>query len=255
MVLVPAGAFTMGSPKDELGRFSNETQHRVTLTKAFWVSKSPVTQAEWEAVMRWNGSHFKGPRRPVERVTWFDAIVYCNKRSRRERLTPVYALTALKKRNQHISSGEVVPNWEADGYRLLMEAEWEYACRAGSTAAFCNGRLTHKESNPLDPTLDKVGWYAGNSGGPTHDVGLKQPNAWGLYDMHGNVWEWCWDWFTSYPSGSVSDPLGPPSGSYRVIRGGSWGNYAQGCRSAYRSIHDPDGMNIIIGLRLARTLP
>jgi formylglycine-generating enzyme required for sulfatase activity len=252
MVLIPAGTFTMGSPADEVGRLSNETQHQVTLTKAFWVSKYPVTQAGWEAVMGWK-SMFKGPLRPVERVTWFDAIAYCNKRSRRERLRPVYALTALNKDGDHILSGEAVPSWEADGYRLLTEAEWEYACRAGSTTAFCNGGITNMDSSPRDPTLDKVGWYGGNSGGETHDVGLKQPNAWDLHDMHGNVEEWCWDCIGVYPNVPVTDPTGPASGFNRVLRGGGWYGGARLCRSAYRYYSDPGITYDILGLRLSRT--
>ena len=146
-------------------------------------------------------------------------------------------------------------NQSANGYRLLTEAEWEYACRATSQTAFCNGGITNIEFSPPDPNLDQVGWYHGNAGFQTHDVGGKAANAWGLKDMHGNVCEWCWDWNGSYPNGPVTDPVGPGSGSSRVGRGGCWGYDARSCRSAFRAGSWPGFRGGFLGLRLSRTAP
>jgi formylglycine-generating enzyme required for sulfatase activity len=199
-----------------------------------------------------NPSSFTGPNLPVETITWFDAVQYCNAHSIVDGLTPAYTMTDATYDGDHISSATVTWNQAANGWRLLTEAEWEYACRAGSTAAFCNGGISqcHCES---EPTLTQVGWFCGNSGDTTHDVGTRSPNAWGLYDMHGNVWELCWDRYEYY-GGSETDPTGPPSGSLGVIRGGSWSNDAPGCRSAVRSYVPPGSRYFNLGLRLARTV-
>ena len=138
------------------------------------------------------------------------------------------------------------------GYRLPTESEREYACRAGTQTAFWNGDCTEPEGK--DRHLDQVGWYNKNSGGKTHPVGQKPANPWGLYDMHGNVWEWCQDWYGSYPNGSVTDPVGPSTGSYRVMRGGSWSFNARYCRSAYRYYYSPGIRFISVGVRLARSV-
>lgn len=143
MVLVPAGTFTMGSPTDETGRYDNETQHQVTLTKAIYVSKYEVTQADWQAVMGWNESTFPGENRPVEQVTWFDVVSYCNQRSTGDGYTPAYTITSATYDGNHIASATVTWHQPANGYRPLTEAEWEYDCRAGSTTAFCNGGITY----------------------------------------------------------------------------------------------------------------
>jgi len=256
MVRISAGTFTMGSPTNEPGRSSNETQHQVTLTKAIYVSTYEVTQSEWQSVMGWNESRFPGNGKPVEQVTWFDAVSYCNQRSTRDGYTPAYTITGPTMDGNHITSATVTWNQAANGYRLLTEAEWEYACRATSTTAFCNGPITHSAYDcGDDPGLDLVGWYCGNASNTTHDCGSKTANAWGLKDMHGNVCEWCWDrWDGSdYPSGSVEDPLGPPSGSSRVVRGGSWYSIALFCRSAFRNWSYPYYRSSSVGLRLART--
>jgi formylglycine-generating enzyme required for sulfatase activity len=255
MVLIPAGTFTMGSPGNEPGRNSDEVQHQVTLTHAMYVSKYEVTQSEWQAVMGWNTSGFSGANRPVETLTWYDAVSYCNLRSTGQGLIAAYTITGATHSGNHITSATVTWNQAANGYRLLTEAEWEYACRATSTTAFCNGAITNINCSPLDPSLDLVGWYCGNASGVTHDVGGKTANAWGLKDMHGNVWEWCWDWYGAYPTGPLTDPTGPASGSYRGLRGGSWCDYAQYCRSANRGDIYPDSMGHYIGLRLSRTAP
>jgi len=137
-------------------------------------------------------------------------------------------------------------------YRLPTEAEWEYACRAGSNTAFANGGITETGCGH-DPNLDAMGWYCGNSGSKTHPVAQKKPNAWGLYDMHGNVWEWCQDWYGDYPRGHVTDPAGPSSGSLRVNRGGGWSSNAGFCRSAFRDCYSPGFRYGYLGFRLART--
>lgn len=221
--LLPAGTFTMGSPSDELGRRSNETQHEVTLTKVFYMMTTEVTQAQWEAVMGSNPSYFSGcPTCPVEQVSWNDVQLY---------------ITQMNVRGEGI-------------YSLPTEAQWEYAARAGSTTAFYNGHITKPEGD--DPKLDAIGWYSYNSDSKTHTVGQKSPNAWGLYDMSGNVYEWCQDWYGSYSSSAVTDPTGPSSGLARVLRGGGWGNYARRCRSAFRYYGYPDSRYGYIGFRLLR---
>jgi formylglycine-generating enzyme required for sulfatase activity len=253
MVLIPAGTFTMGSPTDEPGRSPVEIQHQVTLTRAIYVSTYEVTQSEWQSVMGWNESSFQGPNRPVEEVTWFDAVKYCNERSAREDKRLVYTITGVRTSGNHITAATVTANWNASGYRLLTEAEWEYACRASSTTAFCNGPITHADHDcGDDPGLDLVGWYCGNAGHTTHDVGGKASNDWGLQDMHGNVLEWCWDLYELYPAGPITDPVGPASGWVRVFRGGGWNHYAPYCRSALRSFITPDHFDFYIGLRVAR---
>ena len=255
MVPIPAGAFTMGSPADEPGRMSNESQHRVTLTKAILVSTYEVMQAEWQAVMGWNESYFQGIGKPVETVTWYDAVSYCNQRSAQDGFASAYTITGVMMGGNHIIEATVTWDQIANGYRLLTEAEWEYACRATSTTAFCNGGIASTSCSTLDPNLGQVGWYCGNAANRTHDCGVKTANTWGLKDMHGNVWEWCWDWNGSYGSGSVSDPTGPPSGYTRVYRGGFFDSSARYCRSAYRGITLPSSREYFLGLRLARTSP
>ena len=226
-VLLPAGTFTMGSPSNEPGRYSNEgPQHQVTLTQPFYMQTTEVTQAQWEAVMGSNPSSFFGcPTCPVERVSWDDAQTYIS-----------------------------YMNTMGEGtYSLPTEAQWEYAARAGSTTAFYNGGITETGCG-YDPNLDAIGWYCYNADSETHQVAGKAPNAWGLYDMSGNVYEWCQDWYSSsyYTSSAVTDPTGPSSGSYRVIRGGGWYGSARACRSADRDAYYPDYRINYLGFRLLR---
>jgi len=221
-VLIPAGTFMMGSPSDELGRRKDELQHKVTITKSFYLQSTEVTQRQWREIMGSNPSRFKdcGDNCPVEQVSWDDAQEFIVKLNERE---------------------------GTDKYRLPTEAEWEYACRAGSTTRFCFG--------DDETTLGEYAWYS-DTGLRPHPVGQKNPNAWGLYDMHGNVWEWCQDRYGDYPSSPVTDPTGPSLGTFRVLRGGSWGDYGLGadCRSALRLSVSPVSRNYGIGFRVARDL-
>jgi len=239
MVWCPVGTFTMGSPSSELGRDSeDEPQHSVTICHGFWIGKYEVTQAQYRAVMGSNSSTFKGDNLPVEEVAWYDAMEFCQK------------LTEIER-----AAGRLPNGYE---YTLPTEAQWEYACRAGTTTALNSGKnLSDKEQCS---EMDEVGWYWHNGGEEnwnnnltcTHPGGQKKPNKWGIYDMHGNVWEWCSDWYGSYPTSPVTDPKGPGTGSYRVLRGGSWYYGADYCRSAYRGNGRPSGNNLVnIGFRVA----
>ena len=221
--LIPSGTFTMGSPEGEPGRYSDETQHQVTLTQSYYMQTTEVTQGQWQTVMGSNPSFYSscGSDCPVESVSWNDAQTF------------ITALNAL---------GEGT-------YRLPTEAEWEYAARAGSTTAFANGPITVMDCS-YDANLNAMGWYCYNSGNTTHPVAEKQANAWGLYDMHGNVCDWCSDWYGSYPAGSVVDPTGPSTGTGRVLRGGGWSNNAQRCRSASRGDLGPSYWYANVGFRL-----
>jgi formylglycine-generating enzyme required for sulfatase activity len=211
---IPPGSFLMGSPPDEEGQLDDETQHRVTLTRGFWLGITPVTQAQWQAVPGGQVSHCQGEGRPVEGVSWDDCQAFCK---------------ALGPR-----------------YRLPTETEWEYACRAGTTTAYCSG-------DGLE-ALKKVGWcsYDGNQGSAkeTRPVGRFQPNAWGLYDPHGNVWEWCADGYGPYPDGDAKDPRGADKGDWRVLRGGSWFNDPGFCRSASRGWDAPNNGLLFFGFRV-----
>ncbi len=187
----------MGSPYDETGRQGDEFQHKVTITRPFRISVTEITQAQWQTVMGINRSQFKGDSLPVEKISWKEALLFCKKLSEKEGRT----------------------------YRLPTEAEWEYACRAGSTNRFAGSE-----------NIENIAWYANNSQSKTHPVGSKEPNAWGLYDMIGNVSEWCLDYYVpDYPEQEVSDPACPAEGKYHVIRGGAWDSFVPGCRNAARS--------------------
>ncbi len=237
MVRIEGGTFTMGSPANEPERCDNEgPQHQVRVS-GFYMGKYPVTQKEWQEVVGANPSYFKGDDLPVEKVSWFKAVQYCNKLSRKEGLVPAYGISCCG------NSRTISWNREANGYRLPTEAEWEYACRAGAATAYNTGAAIS----------DDTGWYSANSGNKTHPAGQKPANTWGLYDMHGNVLEWCWDWYGSYANSAQTDPVGALSGVDRMIRGGSWGNLAQFLRSAYRVHYTPSSRYYFLGFRLARS--
>ena len=237
MVRIRAGSFEMGPPSSELNRGKAERRHRVRLKRDYLLSSTEVTQGQWQAVMGEKPSRFKGEDLPVESVSWIEAVEFCNKLSERERLTPAYRI-----------SGKRV-DWDrsSSGYRLPTESEWEYGCRAGSSTRFWSG--------DSDSGLGRAGWYSSNSGGRPHPVGGMAANPLGLFDVHGNVWEWCWDIYSRYPSGSATDPSGPSKGAYRVERGGSWSSRAQFCRSASRARSDPGLRYDNLGLRPARSTP
>ena len=219
LVWIKSGKFVMGSPTSEAERSDNEIQHTVTLTKGYWMSDHEVTQAEYQAVMGNNPSNFTGDlNRPVEQVSWSDAVEYCHKLTEQER-----------------AAGRITAQ---QAYRLPTEAEWEYAARAETTGA------RHGE-------LDSIAWYRSNSGSQTHPVRQKEPNAWGLYDMMGNVWEWCSDWYGDCSSEGVLDPTGPGSGSIRVHRGNGWSGDTRAARSAFRSGNVPGFRYDAIGFRTA----
>ncbi|MHC6204669.1 formylglycine-generating enzyme family protein, partial [Breznakiellaceae bacterium SP9] len=238
MVLVPAGTFAMGSTN---GYDREKPVHQVSISKPFYISKYEITQKEWTAVMGSNPSYFKGDTLPVEQVSWFDAVEYCNKRSQKEGLTPVYSG----------SGAAITCNFNANGYRLPTEAEWEWAAKGGGK----DGPM-YEYAGGND--VNSVGWYDANSGvrtheAGTHEVGTKAPNSLGIYDMSGNVWEWCWDWYGDYSGGSQTDPIGAASESDRVVRGGGWGDYAQYLRSASRYGNTPtDDRAIDVGFRVVR---
>jgi formylglycine-generating enzyme required for sulfatase activity len=207
----------MGSSTSETERNSDEgPQHRVRITKPYYVGKYEVTQAQYLLVMGMTPGKFKGSDRPVEAVTWNDATEFC-------------------RRLVH-QTGKTV--------RLPTEAEWEYACRAGSTTRFC--------FDESDGPLGDYAWYISNSGRKTHPVGGKRPNAWGLYDMHGNVWEWCADWYDEgyYANSPRENPSGPTNGDSRVLRGGGWYGNGNNCRTAYRHWNGPTNRNYNIGFRV-----
>jgi formylglycine-generating enzyme required for sulfatase activity len=227
LVLIPNGTFMMGSPIEEEGRYDNEMQHKVTISKDYYLGVTEVTQGQYEKLMGTNPSKFQkqvifnkdSSMYPVEKVTWEDAVSFCKR---------------LSELPDEKTAGRV--------YRLPTEAEWEYACRAESETAFHFGG-----SSKLS---DDFAWF-GNSNKQTHPVGQKKPNAWGLYDMHGNVFEWCSDWFNEYPKGAVSDPTGPKEGVLRVFRGGGWEFGATSGRSATRFFTAPLGRGDWIGFRVA----
>ena len=215
MVLIPAGKFMMGLPTTEVG-YEEKTQHKVTLTKPFYMGKYEVTQGQWESMMGNNPSYFKGAKLPVTDVSWDDCQDF------------------IKKLNEK-TNGD---------YRVPTEAEWEYACRAGTTTAYSFGdNITAKNAN----------YNIGVKIVKPVAVGGYKPNAFGLYDMHGNVWEWCEDWYAAYPKESVIDPKGPAKGKYRVLRGGSFFSNALDVRSSARSYNELTYRDAVGGFRLART--
>lgn len=253
---IPAGDFQMGSTA---GHDSEKPLHKVTISKGFFMGKTEVTWAEWKAVMGLdkNPGIFTGDNLPIERVRWYDAVVYCNKRSIQEGLTPCYT----KGRETNPDNWGKVPTeddagWDAitcdftaNGYRLPTEAEWEYAARAGDTTT--DEKVW--SGTRVDSALKDFAWYNGNSGNKTHEVGTKKANSFGLYDMTGNVWEWCWDWDGSYSAGETTDPTGPASGVNRTSRGGSWYSFTDYSTVSRRYSVPPSTRFNYLGFRVVRS--
>jgi len=238
MVLIPGGTFEMGSDK---GAFDEVPVHKVQIT-SFLMDRYEVTQEQFAKAELPDPSHFKNPKSPVDQANWTDAARFCNERSRAEGLTPCY------------DEGKWTCNFDADGYRLPTEAEWEYACRAGTGTRYSFGDDAQ--------ALGQYAWFSENSQKRTHPVGQKKPNAWGLYDMHGNVAEWCQDLFDKeyYQSSPASNPRGPETGPReRVVRGGAWSSSADACRSTYRagnaSLNDTCLSSDALGFRCVRKTP
>jgi formylglycine-generating enzyme required for sulfatase activity len=288
-VYIAPGTFIMGSPSNEEGRDDDEIQHQVTLTRGFYLQTTEVTQGEWQRVMGTNPSFYPtcGSSCPVDRVSWWDAVSYANARSRSEGLSECYVLSGCSGvAGSGSVTGDSAPRYGTGdyscsrvsfsglgctGYRLPTESEWEYAARAGTSGpAYVSGTLHGSECSP-NTALARIAWFNVNSlvswesnsvatvcsaterRGP-QPVGGLQANAWGLRDMLGNVWEWTHDWYGDYP-GSVTDPVGPSSGSSRVFRGGCWLFYASHVRAAYRGNSMPGNRFSFLGFRLARSAP
>ena len=269
LVLIKAGEFQMGSPDQEAGRRGDETPHRTRITRPFYLGAYEVTQEEYRHVMKTSPSWFaksgggsdrvgdmETARFPVERVSWFDALEFCNQLSRLDHFEPYYKLTDVVRDGETITSA-AVEIAGGHGYRLPTEAEWEFACRAGTVTPFHFGG----ESNGNGANLQGItimGGYGGVIKGPnlkrTTTVGSYPANAWGLFDMHGNVGEWCWDWYGKdfYAAGPRDDPKGPEQGEQRSLRGGSWLVTEASCRSASRLGHAPSERKDYTGFRVAR---
>ena len=216
LAYVPPGEFVMGSPVDEPGRHDDETQHPVKITRGFWIGVTEVTQAQWDALMAPEGTKVEPNDLPAVRVKWTAAAEFCRKLSARE----------------------------GKPCRLPTEAEWEYACRAGAAGPFAGSG-----------EADEMAWHMDNSDEVRHLIRRKKPNAWGLYDMHGNVAEWCADYYAAYSPGEAADPAGPTEGKYRVVRGGSFGHFPRACRSAARANYNPAYGLRRVGLRIVMEQP
>ncbi len=225
MVKCPAGDFIMGSPGGE--KF-HEIQHKVIISKHFYIGKYTVTQEQYESIMNSNPSRYRGANNPVECVSWNGALDFCNKLN------------------------EISDSIRPKGYKFSLptEAQWEYACRAGATTTLNRDKDISCEVGAC-PNLDEVGWYSCNSNKRSHPVGMKKPNAWDIYDMHGNVFEWCSDWCGEYSTENCIDPVGPEKGYTRIARGGCWANDPKYCCSGYRGYATPFLVDGCVGFRLA----
>jgi len=254
-ILITGGTYTMGSPETEKDRRDDETKHKVTLSP-FWIGRSEVTQKQYEDVMGTNPSIFQGKKFPVENISWYDAVEFCNRLSVKEGLMPYYKIDKSKKdpnnsnRDDELKYTVIILG--GNGYRLPTEAEWEYACRAGTKTAFhYSGKLDSSMANFY------CNYEYNNRGSvfreKTTTVGSFRPNAYGLYDMHGNVWEWCWDWYGNYSSNNY-DPRGADKGKQRVLRGGSWCNVDSALRSAGRSSSSANYRGNVVGFRVVRSI-
>jgi formylglycine-generating enzyme required for sulfatase activity len=245
LALIKGGTFAMGSPDSENRREKDEKRRQVTVGD-FRLARREVTQAEFQEIMGNNPSNFQGGDLPVENVSWFEAIRYRNALSLKEGLTPAYSLSGPDDRPI------VTWNREANGYRLPTEAEWEYACRAGTVTPFNTGENVTTDQANYYGSYPYDNYPRGEYRSRTVPVGGLPPNAWGLYETHGNVWEWCWDWYGEYEAENRTYPTGTTSGDYRVNRGGGWYDFRRHLRSAYRAAHPPEGRTFNLGFRLAR---
>ena len=232
MIRVPSGSFQMGSRPDSVVRAEDELRHEVTLSQPIYVGQTVVTQQFWVAVQNHNPSFFQGDKLPTEQISFFDAALFCNALSAMEGLTPSYDVT------------ETDVSWKRQkggGYRMLTEAEWEYVSRAGTeTAYWCGEELTKVHAT-----------FGRNQGARTSEWDLFSPNPWGLYDVHGNIWEWCFDGYGRYETGAVMDPVNDRDIEARVARGGSWASERSECRSATRTSYSPWHHHNNLGFRLA----
>ncbi len=251
-VLIKGGSFQMGSPDTEDWRSEDETVHPVTVSD-FYMGAYEVSQKEYQEMIKNNPSNFKGDDLPVENLTWYEAVAYCNARSEKEGLEKAYT----------VDGRNVTWNRSADGYRLPTEAEWEYACRAGTETPFnTETSISPEESNYFGhyPYLIEENYFSqekldtepGEYRETTVAADSFSPNAWGLYNMHGNVGEWCWDYYGVYPDEEQTDPAGAETGTRRIYRGGGWNDFAKHIRSAYRASSPADRSNAAVGLRLVR---
>ena len=257
-VVIKGGIFTMGSLANEVDRSSDEAQHQVTIS-SFYMGKYEVTQKEYKEIIGINPSYFIGDNLPVEQVSWYDAIEYCNKRSQKEGLTPAYAIDKSRndpnnKNNTDSLKWIVTLNHSANGYRLPTEAEWEYACRAGTTTPLWTGSNITTDQENYDGNYPYNNNEKGEYRKKTTPVGSFKANPWGLYDINGNVAEWCWDWYGTYSKRTQNDPVGAVFGVYRVFRGGCWFFGERKLRSAYRDYANPGNYGNYLGFRVVRNV-
>jgi formylglycine-generating enzyme len=243
---IPAGTFQMGSPKDEWGARVDELRHLVTITAPFYLATTEVTQRQWRALAGSNPSYlYDCPDCPVEGITWLAAVAFCNAFSTQAGLTPAYTIV------------DTVVTWDrsSDGFRLPTEAEWEYACRAGTSTAFNTGACLSTDQANYCGYGPLTGCPEGLWRDQSVAVRSFPPNAWDLYDMHGNVAEMCWDRHDYHRAGPAVDPTGATAGGMRIVKGGSFRDFANDCRSACRELIRPAGRQKWIGMRLARSQP
>jgi len=274
LMAVPGGTFIQGSPEDEPCRWPWESQFTHTLSTDLAVMATEVTRGMWATLQEaqpnlpWDPTNFNyspSPNHPVQNLTWYEAVLFANLLSVERGLTRCYYTDAdftMPITEANYTNGPFFCDFEANGFRLLTEGEWEYACRAGTMGAFYVEESNYTEEScgtesmlGMYPMLETIAWFWGNcsENHSSSEVAMKQPNELGIYDMHGNVEEWCWDWFeAAYPTTDVTDYQGPATGEYRVVRGGAWNYYAQRCRSAERFRFYPNNQSFAWGFRLAR---